>query len=252
MFNNDEDFRRVLLLDHSWWTSRGFSMTPWSDELVIKSTREVRIHCFGVPLHARCPKTFKAIGQQWGEVLLIDFGSVESGCLDDGRIKLLTDVVIPLFAAFKLSVDGKFFDCWVMEDRLVEMHLVRGSHDSAELSGSRRPWEEDGRDMVGRLRQRRSILEWDADFKIRMCYRFLLMVIGTVPVLSPCRDGEGLEDGKMGEEGLSSERVSRVNSCLEEVGVGGLTNREGIGPVVICRHSEVVKDLDFRPALSSR
>ncbi|GAB2282687.1 hypothetical protein Dimus_017225 [Dionaea muscipula] len=54
--------------------------------------------------------------QHWGEVLTVNFGSLESGALDDGCILLLTDMVAPLISGFKLMVDGRVFDYWVMED----------------------------------------------------------------------------------------------------------------------------------------
>ncbi|GAB2280327.1 hypothetical protein Dimus_014967 [Dionaea muscipula] len=81
------------------------------------------------------------IAQHWGEVLMIDFGSVESGCLDDGRIKVLTDVMSPFFFAFKLLVVGKTFDYWVVEGVSTDLPMVQGCYDSAGAPGSGQPWE---------------------------------------------------------------------------------------------------------------
>ncbi|GAB2274974.1 hypothetical protein Dimus_009742 [Dionaea muscipula] len=73
---------------------------------------------------------------------MVEFCSMESGCLGDGRIKILTDVVTPLFIAFKLRVGGKVFDCWVVVDGSVDMQLVQSCLDFVRLPGSGPPWEE--------------------------------------------------------------------------------------------------------------
>ncbi|GAB2275743.1 hypothetical protein Dimus_010493 [Dionaea muscipula] len=116
VFDNDEGFRKVLALDQSWSVSRGLEMTSWSAQLIINPLREVWLKSYRVSLHARCPSTFLAISRQWGEVLSVEFGSLESGFLDEGRIKILSNVVTPLPSAFKLLVNGKEFDCWVVEE----------------------------------------------------------------------------------------------------------------------------------------
>ncbi|GAB2283112.1 hypothetical protein Dimus_017642 [Dionaea muscipula] len=107
-------------------------MTPWSDDLVLKPMCEVWIKYVRVPLHARCTSTFMAIGQHWGEVLMVEFGSLESGFLDDGRIHILLDVVNPFSFDFKLKVDGKEFDCGVVEDG----SAIKQMKDCLDLSGS--------------------------------------------------------------------------------------------------------------------
>ncbi|GAB2286033.1 hypothetical protein Dimus_020456, partial [Dionaea muscipula] len=119
VFEHEDDFRIALSLGDSLWTSRGVRMTPWTEDMVMKQKREVWLRCSGVPLHARCPNTFLAIGQHWGDVWMVDFGSVESGSLDGGRINTLTDVAAPIFCGFSLVVDGKFFR--EVEDVLVAM-----------------------------------------------------------------------------------------------------------------------------------
>ncbi|GAB2288682.1 hypothetical protein Dimus_022998 [Dionaea muscipula] len=106
-FDSDKDFRKVLLLDQSWWASRGVTMAPW------------------------CPNTFLSIGQQLGKVLMIECGLVESGFLDDGMIKLLTEVLSPIFFAFTLKVDEKEFDYWVVEDGSISIQPVLGCPDSS-------------------------------------------------------------------------------------------------------------------------
>ncbi|GAB2294651.1 hypothetical protein Dimus_028847 [Dionaea muscipula] len=59
---------------------------------------------------------------------MIDFGSLESGVLDDGRIKILTDVT-HFFFDFKLLVDGDEFDCWVVKEGSVTMMQRQGCLD---------------------------------------------------------------------------------------------------------------------------
>ncbi|GAB2267160.1 hypothetical protein Dimus_002145 [Dionaea muscipula] len=111
MFKDEEGFRRALSLDECWWSSGGLSMIPWTMSLVLKPLREVWIRCFGLPLHARSARSFMSIGQQWGEVLSIEFGSLDYGVLEEGRICILTDIVPPLNRAFTLLVDGVKFSC---------------------------------------------------------------------------------------------------------------------------------------------
>ncbi|GAB2276477.1 hypothetical protein Dimus_011200 [Dionaea muscipula] len=62
VFEKIEDFRIALGLDRSWWVDNGFTMLPWSEELILKPRREVWLNCYGVPLQARCPRTFLSIG----------------------------------------------------------------------------------------------------------------------------------------------------------------------------------------------
>ncbi|GAB2269282.1 hypothetical protein Dimus_004207 [Dionaea muscipula] len=57
-----------------------------------------------------------SIGQRWGDVLWIEFGSLESDTLDDGMISILTSAVAPIHCAFNLKVDDMEFACWVVED----------------------------------------------------------------------------------------------------------------------------------------
>ncbi|GAB2280754.1 hypothetical protein Dimus_015380 [Dionaea muscipula] len=90
------------------------------------------VRCIRVPLHARCSGTFMAIGQQWGVVLMIEFGSLVNGVLKDGRINILTEVISPLNRAFKLMVDGVEFSCWVVED-YVAMDDPGRKHDSPAI-----------------------------------------------------------------------------------------------------------------------
>ncbi|GAB2294655.1 hypothetical protein Dimus_028851 [Dionaea muscipula] len=71
VFDSDEDFKKVMLLDGSWWACKGIKMAPWAESLILKPLRE--------------------------------FGSVKIRDLDDGRIKLLTDTVAPLVVEFKLN-----------------------------------------------------------------------------------------------------------------------------------------------------
>ncbi|GAB2300318.1 hypothetical protein Dimus_034354 [Dionaea muscipula] len=115
LFEIDKGSRATLSLDGLWWSSRGIMMTPWSVDLVLNPVREAWIRCIGIPLHARCSGTFMAIGQQMGEVLMIEFGSLASGVLEDGRIHVLTDIP-SLNRAFTLKVDGFDFSCEVVED----------------------------------------------------------------------------------------------------------------------------------------
>ncbi|GAB2282390.1 hypothetical protein Dimus_016935 [Dionaea muscipula] len=103
--------------------------------------REVWIKCLGVPLHARCAKTL-SIGQKWGEVLMVEFGSLENGVLDNGRIKIFTDVVTHFFFDFKLLVDGDEFDCWVVEDGSVTSKQRQGYRDPPRSFGSEQSWED--------------------------------------------------------------------------------------------------------------
>ncbi|GAB2294123.1 hypothetical protein Dimus_028342 [Dionaea muscipula] len=134
LFENEEDFRLALSL------------------------------CFGTPLHARCTQTFMAIGKQWGEVLRIEYGSLESGLLEEGRICIMNDVVSPLICSFTLKVDGLEFSCWVAEEcaasrmsiqEHVDLHGTPGAElrvsgsslkvgaamdDSARKRGHPRPW----------------------------------------------------------------------------------------------------------------
>ncbi|GAB2289873.1 hypothetical protein Dimus_024176 [Dionaea muscipula] len=149
VFDNSEYFQKVLSMEHSWWVDRGFSMIPWTDEPILTPRREVWLKCYGIPLHASCPRTFLSIGQQWGEVLRANFGSVESGCLDDGRIKILTEIVTPFSFAFKLLVEGKSFDYLVVEENSDLSQVVQGCFGSSGLSGSRKPWKKLG--IQGRL-----------------------------------------------------------------------------------------------------
>ncbi|GAB2299420.1 hypothetical protein Dimus_033489 [Dionaea muscipula] len=126
VFEDVMDFGKVLSLNALWWASRGFSMKPWSEDAVILSKREVWIRCHGVPFHARCPSTFVSIGKQWpGDVLSVEFGSVESGVLDEGRINILTDALTPFNFAFTLMVDGKEFACREVEDGSANAHLLQ-------------------------------------------------------------------------------------------------------------------------------
>ncbi|GAB2297780.1 hypothetical protein Dimus_031867 [Dionaea muscipula] len=127
MFDREEDFRKTLQLDRSWWACRGVLMTYWLEKLILKPMREVWISCFGIPLHARCLNTYMSIGRQWGEVLSVEFGSVGSGVLDDDRIKLMTDLVAPLVVQFKLLVDDVEFECWIVEDGSSSFWLMQAS-----------------------------------------------------------------------------------------------------------------------------
>ncbi|GAB2270801.1 hypothetical protein Dimus_005668 [Dionaea muscipula] len=103
------DFRRLdLALDKSRWSSGGVSMTPWSPDLALFPLREVWIRCLGVPLHSRCSSTFLSIGRQWGDVISIDFSSLDYGSMEDVRILLLIDVVASLNMGFILKVSGSF------------------------------------------------------------------------------------------------------------------------------------------------
>ncbi|GAB2268724.1 hypothetical protein Dimus_003673, partial [Dionaea muscipula] len=132
---NDEEFRKVLALDRSWWVERGIEMTLWTADLIVKPKREVWLKCLGVPFDVRCSNTFLSIGRQWGEVLSFEFGSVDCGALDDDRIKLLSDVVILFSFAFKLQVDDKLFDCWVVEERSFTKPVSHDYHDASRAFG---------------------------------------------------------------------------------------------------------------------
>ena len=56
------------------------------------SSREVWVHCFGVPLYGWDSEIFKAIGGKVGEVVEIARETVEKLNLQFGRVRLKTDV----------------------------------------------------------------------------------------------------------------------------------------------------------------
>ncbi|GAB2282793.1 hypothetical protein Dimus_017328 [Dionaea muscipula] len=45
---------QVSSLADSWWSGRGVSLLPWTEDLVLRPMREVWAKCLGVPIHARC------------------------------------------------------------------------------------------------------------------------------------------------------------------------------------------------------
>ncbi|GAB2298760.1 hypothetical protein Dimus_032837 [Dionaea muscipula] len=71
---------------------RGVSMTPWTEDMMMKLKREVWNRCLGIPLYSRSPNMFLSIGKHWGDVLMVEFSSVISGSLDDRRINILTEI----------------------------------------------------------------------------------------------------------------------------------------------------------------
>ncbi|GAB2270482.1 hypothetical protein Dimus_005376 [Dionaea muscipula] len=114
---------------------RGVSMQPWSDGLILKPFREVWITCFRISLHTRCPNTFLSIGHRWGEVLTIEFDSLERRLMDDGRVNILTNIMTPLNFAFKLMINGKAFDCRVVEESPVSLSRLQDRVDPARSPG---------------------------------------------------------------------------------------------------------------------
>ncbi|GAB2268802.1 hypothetical protein Dimus_003747, partial [Dionaea muscipula] len=135
-FEDDEGFGRALSLERVWWSSRGLSMTPLSEEIDLVPRREAWLRCFGVPIYARCSSTFMAIGQRWGDVVTIVFGSLESGELEDGRVNIVTDVGSPINCSFTLVVDGLEFKCWVVEESPIFRHPLMDLLGPLRSSGS--------------------------------------------------------------------------------------------------------------------
>ncbi|GAB2277425.1 hypothetical protein Dimus_012131 [Dionaea muscipula] len=80
--------------------------------------------------------TSMAIGKQWGEVLLVEFYSGERGSIDDGRIQILTETMAPFNFIFKLLVEGREFDCRVVEDWSVSMLETQACQDSSSTYGA--------------------------------------------------------------------------------------------------------------------
>ncbi|GAB2279499.1 hypothetical protein Dimus_014139 [Dionaea muscipula] len=124
---------KVLDLDCSWWVNKGVSMTPWSEDLVLLPSRDVWIRCLGVTIHARCHNTFLPIGSHWGDVQRVEFGSMDSGDLDDGRIFIQTKVIDPLF--FYLHTFGRWEAVSVLD------HGRRRGTQSVDAGWSRSPWD---------------------------------------------------------------------------------------------------------------
>ncbi|GAB2271851.1 hypothetical protein Dimus_006681 [Dionaea muscipula] len=70
-----------------------------------------------------------AIEKHWGDVLMVEFETVENSSLDDGRINILTEVEAPLNCVFKLLVDGKEFICRMVEAWSVTRGMRQDRHD---------------------------------------------------------------------------------------------------------------------------
>ncbi|GAB2296795.1 hypothetical protein Dimus_030899, partial [Dionaea muscipula] len=136
LFENEEGFRRALSLEGAWWDCKGVAMTPRSDELVIKPRREMRLRCYDVPLHVRSPCTFTSIGMQLGVVLMLEFSPCENGCLDDGRILIIAEVMAPYSCVFTLKVDGKDFVCRVAEKYPLSTEWMKDRSNASGSSGS--------------------------------------------------------------------------------------------------------------------
>ncbi|GAB2265973.1 hypothetical protein Dimus_001004, partial [Dionaea muscipula] len=120
-------------------------MTPSTTDPVLKPRREAWIRCVGVPLHARSPNPFISTRKNWGDILSVKFGYLENGSLEDGRVLLLIDVVSFVFSGFMLQVNGKTFECWVLEECLAlllsretevfrEEHHIHGLSTGAEVA----------------------------------------------------------------------------------------------------------------------
>ncbi|GAB2301050.1 hypothetical protein Dimus_035086 [Dionaea muscipula] len=148
LFDNDEDYRLSLSLDGLWWRSRGLSIKPWSEGLVLIPRRVAWLRCFGIPLYARCPETFMAIGKRCGEVLRVEYDSLESDILEDGRISIITEALSPLFCSFTLMVEGLKFT-WAAMDSPEKKH---GSLDLGDLS----PLDDDDKTTVSPSRHKAS------------------------------------------------------------------------------------------------
>ncbi|GAB2279104.1 hypothetical protein Dimus_013760, partial [Dionaea muscipula] len=77
-----------------------------------------------------------AIGKRWGEVLRVEFGSLEGGTLDDGRIFIMTETLSLLFCFFTLMVKGLEFTYWVMEEFSASRTPMQDHTDLYETPGS--------------------------------------------------------------------------------------------------------------------
>ncbi|GAB2266587.1 hypothetical protein Dimus_001581, partial [Dionaea muscipula] len=165
VFDQEEDFRRATTSDGLWWVRRGVSMTPWMEDLVIQPLRDVWIRCSGAPFHVRCPSTLMAIGKHWGDVLMVEFGTVESCSLDDGRILISTDVEAPLHCGFKLMVDGKEFTCRMMEDWSTTMERMQQNRHCSSLSSGQGFHREDHRILGSLSDSRISIIALEEEHK---------------------------------------------------------------------------------------
>ncbi|GAB2295251.1 hypothetical protein Dimus_029424 [Dionaea muscipula] len=56
----------------------------------IQFGREVRLSCYGVPIHAWNTSTFSAISNYWGGVQNIDDGTTKCVRYDVGKVKIFT------------------------------------------------------------------------------------------------------------------------------------------------------------------
>ncbi|GAB2272146.1 hypothetical protein Dimus_006966 [Dionaea muscipula] len=55
VFDREESFTKVSSLAASWWSGRGVSLLPWTEDLVLRPMREAWVKCLGVPIHASLP-----------------------------------------------------------------------------------------------------------------------------------------------------------------------------------------------------
>lgn len=104
-------------------------------------TRRAWLECYGIPLHAWAPETFKRIGGQWGNVVQCDVMTGEGASFEAGRIQVETGVFDVIREWMQIVVGKTVFEIFVkevepQEGGAVSMGRSRSVYAKNEVSGT--------------------------------------------------------------------------------------------------------------------
>ncbi|KAJ4822446.1 hypothetical protein Tsubulata_040253 [Turnera subulata] len=79
------------------------------------SHRVCWLNVYGTPHEAWCPEFFRHIATYVGEFLQLHNGIMSSNCLEMARVQILTTFKEPISRSFKVSIDSRAYDVFVVE-----------------------------------------------------------------------------------------------------------------------------------------
>ncbi|CAL0305242.1 unnamed protein product [Lupinus luteus] len=141
-----------------WFSDNFLEVIPWSSE-VIPASRDVWIHCSGVPVHAWCSKMFELIANEVGTLVVVNEASLSKEKFETCRLRIRTSSKVHIEKVVAVLVDDLKFEVAVWEEfsgvftpslflKDVEAGGHGSSEDEDEFSEFLSEWVSDSLDSV--------------------------------------------------------------------------------------------------------